>query len=182
MGGLIVQLLLNRGLGVAGVAIDSAPPMGVFSPKWSFLKANWPMIDPFVPARTPRLIPLDAFRYAFANTLPADMQTAMYERYVVPESRMVPRQSLGAAGRVDFRKPHAPLLLIAGGSDHIIPESLNRTNARRYSDAGSITDLREFPGRDHLTIVEPGWEQVADFALAWLEQHGVAQDSGPAGA
>lgn len=178
MGGLIVQLLLDRGLGAAGVAIDSAPPMGVFSAKWSFLKANWPMITPFASAHAPRLIPLDGFRYAFANTLTADAQEAAYRRYVVPESRLVPRQSLTAAARVDFAKAHAPLLLIAGGSDHIIPASLNRSNARRFKAAGSITDFREFEGRDHLTIVEPGWEKVADFVLAWLEQVAPAEATG----
>jgi pimeloyl-ACP methyl ester carboxylesterase len=170
MGALIVQLLVARGLGVAGVAIDSAPPAGVFTPKWSFLKSNWPMISPFASADQPRLIPLDAFRYAFANTLPSDAQQALYDRYVVPESRRIPRQSLTSAAHIGFAAPHSPLLFIAGGSDHIIPASLNRANARRYTDSGSITDFRVFDGRDHLTIVEPGWEEVADFTLKWLEQ------------
>ena len=172
MGGLIVQLLIDRGLGSAGVAIDSAPPMGVFSARWSFLKANWPMITPFASVKAPRLIPLQDFRYAFANTLPPEAQEAAYERYAVPESRAVPRQSLTSAARIDFAKRHAPLLLVAGGSDHIIPASLNRSNYRRYRDATSVTDFREFDGRDHLTIVEPGWEKVADFVLAWLDQVG----------
>jgi fermentation-respiration switch protein FrsA (DUF1100 family) len=89
----------------------------------------------------------------------------------------VPRQSLAAAGRVDFSKPHEPLLFIAGGSDHIIPASLNRSNYRRYRARHSITDFREFDGRDHLTIVEPGWEEVADFVLAWLDQVAPAEDT-----
>lgn len=168
MGGLIVQLLLDRGLGMAGVAIDSAPPQGVFTPKWSFLRSNWAMISPFSPAAEPRLMPFEDFEYAFANTLPLEAQRAAYDRYVVPESRMVPRQSLTSVARVDFAREHPPLLFVAGGSDHIIPASLNRTNARRYRPKGSITDFREFEGRDHLTIVEPGWEQVADFTLEWL--------------
>jgi pimeloyl-ACP methyl ester carboxylesterase len=169
MGGLIVQILVNRGLAAAGVAIDSAPPMGVFTPKWSFLRSNWPMITPFTPASEPRLMPLHDFEYAFANTLPAETQHALYDRLIVPESRMVPRQSLTSVAKVDFAAEHAPLLFVAGGSDHIIPASLNRTNARRYRARGSITDFREFEGRDHLTIVEPGWETVADFVLAWLD-------------
>ena len=170
MGGLIVQLLLDRGLGSAGIAIDSAPPRGVLTAKWSFLKSNWPMITPFAPAQEPRLMPFDDFQYAFANTLPLDEQQAAYDRYIVPESRLVPRQSLTSVAKVDFAKAHAPLLFIAGGSDHIIPASLNRSNARRYRARDSITDFREFAGRDHLTIVEPGWEGVADFALHWLQQ------------
>ena len=34
MGGLVVQLLLQRDLAVAGVAIDPAAPMGVFTTTW----------------------------------------------------------------------------------------------------------------------------------------------------
>jgi pimeloyl-ACP methyl ester carboxylesterase len=53
MGGLVVQLLLQNDLAYAGVAIDPAPPMGVFSTAWSFLKANFPAINPFVPVTQP---------------------------------------------------------------------------------------------------------------------------------
>ncbi len=48
MGGLVVQLLLQRDLAVAGVAIDPAPPAGVFTTAFSFLKANLPAINPFL--------------------------------------------------------------------------------------------------------------------------------------
>jgi pimeloyl-ACP methyl ester carboxylesterase len=169
MGGLVVQLLLGQGLGLAGVAVDSAPPRGVVTTKSSFLKANWPMIDPFVPSRRPHMITSEQFAYAFGNTLSEADQRDAYDRYVVPESRRVPRQSLGSAGRVDFVAPHAPLLLIAGGKDHIIPAALNEANLARYRSTASVTELKEFPGRDHLTITEAGWEEVADFALDWLD-------------
>ena len=53
MGGLAVQLLLQTDLATAGIAIDSAPPMGVFTTKWSFLKSNWPYITPFVSQSSP---------------------------------------------------------------------------------------------------------------------------------
>ena len=48
MGGLIAQILLHRDLAAAAVAVDPAPPAGVFSLEWSFLKANWPMVNPLV--------------------------------------------------------------------------------------------------------------------------------------
>src|SRR5258706_10646059 len=41
IGGLIVQLLLQQGSGRAGVAIHSVPPQGIFTFKFSFLKAGW---------------------------------------------------------------------------------------------------------------------------------------------
>ena len=169
MGGLVVQLLLQRGLAVAGVAIDPAPPQGVFTAAWSFVKSNFPAINPFVPVTRPVAMPFEHFQYAFVNTLPLAEQRAAYDRYVVPESRGVPTQSLTSVARIDFKKPHAPLLITAGEKDHIIPASLNRTNYHKYQNAESVTDFKEFPGRDHFVIGERGWQEVADFVLAWLE-------------
>ena len=169
MGGLVVQLLLQRDLAVAGVAIDPAPPMGVFTTAPSFLKANLPAINPFL-LNQPALMSFAQFQYAFVNTLPEAEQRAAYDRYVVPESRRVPTQSLGAAAKVDFHKPHPPLLITAGEKDHIIPAALNRTNYNRYKASSSVTDFKEFAGRDHFVIGEKGWEEVADYCLAWIEK------------
>ena len=49
-----------------------------------------------------------------------------YDRFVVPESRNIPRSSARDDGHVDFKKPHNPLLFIAGEKDHIIPSTLNK--------------------------------------------------------
>jgi pimeloyl-ACP methyl ester carboxylesterase len=168
MGGLVVQLLLQQDLGAAGVAIDSAPPMGVFTPQWSFIRSNWPAITPFASRGRPVRLSFEQFRYAFVPTLPPKDQRAVYDRYAVPESRRVPLESLTGAARIDFRKPHAPLLLIAGSADHIIPPALNRSNFRRYGRSASPTDFKEFAGRDHLIIGEKNWQEVADYIGAWL--------------
>ena len=167
MGGLVTQLLLQRDVAAAGVAIDSAPPAGVFTPSWSFLKANFPMINPFVSGAAPRCMPFADFQYAFVNTLPLAEQQADYERYVVPESRKVPRDSLVSAGAVDFKKAHAPLLLIAGKADHIIPAGLNKINFEKYHASPSRTDFKEFPGRVHFIIGQKGWEEVAEYVAGW---------------
>ena len=52
---------------------------------------------------------------------------------------------------------------------HIIPAALNASNCIRYSRSAGLTDYKEFPGRAHFIIGQPGWEQVADYALAWLD-------------
>jgi pimeloyl-ACP methyl ester carboxylesterase len=171
MGGLAVQLLLQTDLAAAGVAIDSAAPMGVFSTKWSYLKSNWPHITPFASLAKPIEMAFERFQYTFVNTQPLAEQREAYERYVVPESRRVPRESLTA--RVDFKKPHPPLLLIAGSADHIIPASLNRANYARYKSSPSVTDFKEFPGRNHFIIGQRNWEQVAEVILSWLDEKGV---------
>jgi pimeloyl-ACP methyl ester carboxylesterase len=170
MGGLVVQLLLQQDVAVAGVAIDPAPPQGVFTTTWSFYKSNFPAINPLVRVTQPVRMSFEQFQYAFVHTLSLPEQHAAYDRYVVPESRGVPTQSLTGAAKIDFKKPHPPLLITAGQKDHIIPPSLNRANFNRYNASPSITELKEFKGRDHFLIGERGWEEVADCALAWLNE------------
>jgi len=171
MGGLVVQLLLQKDLAAAGVAINSAPPMGVFTVKWSFLKSNWPHITPFASQGTPIEMTFERFQYTFVNKMARAQQRAAYERYVVPESRRVPRESLTA--RVDFKKPHPPLLLIAGSDDNIIPASLNKSNYDKYEPSASVTDFKAFAGRTHFIIGQKDWEEVADYILDWLNDNGV---------
>jgi pimeloyl-ACP methyl ester carboxylesterase len=173
MGGLIVQLLLQGDLAVAGVAIDSAPPAGVFTTQWSFLKANWPMITPLVSKYQPRWMSFEDFQYAFVNTLPLEEQKAAYNRYVVPESRGVPQESLGGIAKIDFKRQHPPLLLTAGSEDHIIPARLNRYNFERYQASSSVTDFKEFSGRVHFVIGQKNWEEVAGYILKWIDEKGV---------
>lgn len=168
MGGLALQILLQRELAAAGVAIDSAPPMGVFTTKWTFLKSNWPHITPFVSQSSPIEMTFERFQYTFVNTLPLAEQRAAYDRYVVPESRRVPRESLTA--RVDFKRPHPPLLLVAGSADNIIPASLNKSNYAKYEASSSVTDFKEFAGRTHFIIGQNNWEEVADYILSWLDE------------
>lgn len=173
MGGLIVQLLLGRGLAAAAIAIDSAPPQGVFTAKWSFLKSNFPHINPLAPQGQPVQMSFERFQYTFVNTLPLEEQRAAYEKYVVPESRRVPAESLTGVAHIDFKKPHPPLLLIAGSADNIIPASLNKSNHAKYQGSASITDFKEFPGRTHFIIGQKNWEEVADYVAAWLNDQGV---------
>jgi pimeloyl-ACP methyl ester carboxylesterase len=140
MGGLATQLLLQQDLALAGIAINSAPPMGVFTAQWPFFKANWAHINPFASQNQPIEMSFERFQYAFVNTMPLADQQAAYEKYIVPESRRVPRQALTSIARIDFKKPHAPLLLIAGSVDHFIPASLVKTNLDKYKYSPTVTD------------------------------------------
>lgn len=172
MGGLVVQLLLQDDLGRAGVAIHSAPPKGVVSLKWSFIKSNWGVINPFADADEPWLPTMDQFCYGFANGLPADVQQAAYDGQVVPESRHVGSGPTTDAAAIDFGRSRPPLLMLAGEADQMIPASLNRSNFQRYADAhersGNRTELEVMAGRTHLTLSQPGWEVVADRVSDWI--------------
>lgn len=182
-GGTFTQLLLNRGVGAAGVAIDSGPVKGVLGLPLSTLRSARPVLgNPFNRNKAVPLTPKQ-FRYAFTNTLTEQQSQEVYDRYHVPGSARVLFQGAFAnfnpqsPTKVDFAAKKAPLLFIAGGADHIVPPSLNKENVRRYHRAPSVTDYAEFPGRTHYTVGQDGWEEVADKALSWA----VEQTTGSAG-
>lgn len=71
--------------------------------------------------------------------------------------------------RVDFsNRTRAPLLLVAGAKDRVVPAVVNRRNHRAYAKSAARTDFREFPDRVHWTIAQDGWEEVAEHAASWL--------------
>ena len=177
-GGAFTEILLDRGLGAAGVAIDAAAVKGILALPFSELRSGFPVLrNPANYGRAVALTP-DEFQYAFGNTLSDEDSRAVFERYAVPgPGRVLFQGALAnfnphAATKVDFRNAdRAPLLLIAGGADHTVPAVIDRSAAGRYAGSDAITEYREFPERSHWTIGEPGWEEVADFALAWAVEN-----------
>jgi len=168
-GGLIVQKLLQRGIGEAGVAIHSFPPLEAGTFKLYFLKAWWGAMGLFTSTRKSYMIPFKKWRYAIANGMTCEQQKSLYYKYAIPESKLVIRDGYRNISRVDFKIPHAPLLLISGSQDKIIRSSLNYNNYLKYEMKNSITDYREFNGRNHLVFDHPAWKENADFVLYWLE-------------
>lgn len=167
MGGLAVQKLIAMGKGIAGVCIDTAPPKGIFSFSWSFLKANLSTINP-LKGDSVCLPGVKWFQYAFCNTMSMEEASVEYDKFLVPESRNIPRSSTGKDGYIDFKSPHNPLLFIAGEKDHIIPSSLNKKNFEAYKNVGSIKEFREFPDRTHYICGQKNWQEVAGFILNWV--------------
>jgi pimeloyl-ACP methyl ester carboxylesterase len=169
MGGLITQLLLQKDLAVAGIAIHSLQPQGVFTFKLSFYKAGWGALGFFTDTAKTYLMSFPEWQYAFTNDMPYEEQKEAYYKLLVPESKLVVRDATTSAAKVDFARPHAPLLFLSGSSDHFIPASLNYSNYKKYSDSASVTAYKEFPGRNHFVLGQPGWQQHADFILKWLQ-------------
>ena len=173
-GGAFTQVLIDRGLGAAGVAIDPAPVKGMLALPASTLRSGFPILKN--PANRHRAVALTEkeFHYAFTNTLDEDESREVFERYAVPGpgrvlfegalANLAPHSPL----TVDFANgDRAPLLLIAGGVDHVSPQSLTRSNFRHYEESGAVTEFEAFEGRSHYTLGQEGWEAVADRAIDW---------------
>ena len=177
-GGLFVQILLDRGLGAAGVAIASAPVKGILLLPFSTLKVSFPALSN--PANAHKVAPLtpEQFHYAFGNNMSEEESLRVYRRYAVPGPDHVLFQAgfanlnPHAETSVNFRNDdRAPLLLVAGGNDHIAPASLVEMNYKLYRKSKAVTEFKEFPSRSHYIVGEIGWEEVADFSLDWAMQH-----------
>jgi pimeloyl-ACP methyl ester carboxylesterase len=187
-GGLVTELLLDRGLGAAGVALSPAPVKGVLRLPPAELRIVLPVLaNPANRNRTIELTPRQ-FRYAFTNTMSdADAQAA-YERYqVAGPGRVLFQAGLAnlnprAVTRVDFHKDDRPPLLVVGNTeDHTVPASVSRAAAKLLGRSRAVVDYKEFEGRPHFTAGAPGWEAVADYALEWANRHtdAPARDSAP---
>jgi pimeloyl-ACP methyl ester carboxylesterase len=167
-GGLITQIFVNRGLAAAGVAIHSVPPLGVFPYEFTFLKAGWKSLGVFTDLDETYMMSFEDWQYAFVNGMPQDAQQEAYNTFTIPESKTVSRGALSGAAKVDFKKPHVPLLLTAGDTDHIIPAHLNHRNFNAYETEGSITDYKVFSGRNHFVLGQPSWKEDAAYVHDWI--------------
>ena len=171
LGGLVVQLLLQRHLGAAGIAVHSFPPRGVTRFRLSFIKAIWETMVLFTSDRKTYLVSFSKWKFAMANGLTCEQQKELYYRYAIPESKKIIRDVFKCATNIDFKKFRAPLLLTSGSNDKLIPASLNYSNYKKYTSSNSITDYRKFKGQNHLVFGHPAWKREADFILYWL--HGL---------
>lgn len=169
VGGLIVQLLANRGLIALGVPIDSVAPNGMLDFDWGFFKNSMTIANP-LKGDEPIYTDLETFHASFANTLSEEEVRVAFEQYATHDSRNVLRDCMGEAGKVDLDVPHVPLLFIAGEKDQIIPASLAEKNARAYTDQSSTIDFKEFSNRSHFICGEPGWQEVAEYIYNWLQK------------
>jgi pimeloyl-ACP methyl ester carboxylesterase len=177
-GGLITVLLLDRGLGAAGVGISPAQVKGVRRLPPAQVRATFPVLsNPANRNGTVELTPRQ-FNYNFTNTMDPVEARAVYDRYQVPGPGRVVFQAAfanfnpSAPTKVDFHKDDRPPLLIMGnGKDHTVPASVSKEAATRLGKSKAVVDYKEFADRPHFTAGAPGWEDVADYALEWANRH-----------
>jgi pimeloyl-ACP methyl ester carboxylesterase len=175
-GGLIVELLLDRGLGRAGVAMSPAPPKGILVLPFSSLKAASPALAHPSTRHGTVTLTLEEFTYGFVNTFAPDDAAAAYERYAVPETGRIFYEagfanfSLHPPSQVHFRNgQRAPLLIVGAEQDHTVPASVSRAQYEKYEHSPARTDYLEFEGRPHLFVVGDGAREVAAAIDSWLD-------------
>jgi pimeloyl-ACP methyl ester carboxylesterase len=177
-GGLVTELLLDRGLGAVGVALSPAQVKGVLRLPPAQLRSIFPVLrNPANRNRTVGLTPKQ-FHWNFTNGMSDEEAKAAYERYQVAGPGRVLFQAgfanlnPHAVTKVDFHKDDRPPLLVIGNEqDHTVPASISRAAAKLLGRSEAVVDYKEFAGRNHFTAGAPGWEAVADYALEWAHRH-----------
>ncbi len=175
-GGLLAQMVAGRGLAAATVAVDPAPFQGVLPLPISALKSAFPVLGN--PANRNRAVPLtfEQFRYGFANAVSEDEAKELYDTFAVPASGKPLFQAATAnlnpwsETKVDSENSERGPL-----SDHLRREGQHRpvVDRERYKKQArneSVTEIVEMPNRGHALVVDNGWREVADTALAFVQR------------
>jgi non-heme chloroperoxidase len=184
-GGLFTQLLADRGLGVAYVGVEPGQPAGVLVTPPSTLRSGLPVLsNPFRRSKATAFTK-EHFHFTFGNDLPRAASDLEWEKSAIPSFNRVffegvlsiPNERRGIT-RVDFGRPErAPLLVLTGEIDHVVPPVIGRKIVAKYRAAAAKTgstalvDYKEFAGRTHRIVSQDGWEEVADYALDWALAH-----------
>jgi pimeloyl-ACP methyl ester carboxylesterase len=176
-GGLLAQIVAGRGLSAATVAIDPAPFRGVLPLPYSALKSAAPVLGN--PGNRHRAVPLtyEQFRYGFANTVSEAEAKELYDTFAVPASGAPLFQAATAnlnpltQARVDTMNPaRGPLLIISGEKDNTAPWAIANASYKKQKRNQAVTEIVEMPNRGHGLVIDSGWREVADTALAFVKR------------
>ena len=176
-GGLLVQMLSGRGVAAATVAIDPGPFRGVLPLPLTALKSAWPVLGN--PANRNRAIPLtyEQFRFGFANAVSEEEARELYKTYAVPASGVPLFQAATAnlnpwtEAKVDVENPdRGPVLIISGEKDNTVPWAIANASFKRQQKNRGVTEIVEMKNRGHALVIDSGWREVADTALAFIRR------------
>jgi non-heme chloroperoxidase len=169
MGGLIAQILASRGLADKAVFIVTAAPAGILTFESSVFKSFQDILFNWGFWKKPHKLTYEKSVYALMHKLPEDERRYMYNRSIHESGRALAEIVFGSFGmkgsQVDSSKISRPVLVISASEDHITPPSLVKSVDKKYRPHSTYI---EYPDHAHWITREPGWEQVADDIIYWL--------------
>ena len=176
-GGLLAQIIADRGESAATVAIDPGPFRGVLPLPVSALRSAGPVLRN--PLNRGRAITLtfDQFKYGWANALSDEEAKQLYETYHVAAPGVALMQMANAnlnpftEAKVDPKNSNrGPLLIISGEKDHTVPWAIANGAYKRQRHNPAVTEITRIPNRGHSLTIDSGWREVAETALAFVKR------------
>ena len=177
-GGLLAQIIADRGLSAATVAIDPGPFRGVLPLPISTLRVVTPVLrNPLNRGRAVALT-LDQFKYGWTNALDDDEEAErLYDTYHVAAPGVALAQMANAnlnprtEAKLDPKNPdRGPLLIIEGEKDHTVPWAVANAAFKRQRQNQAVTEIEKVPNRGHSLTIDSGWREVAERALAFVKR------------
>jgi pimeloyl-ACP methyl ester carboxylesterase len=177
-GGLLAQIIADRGLSAATVAIDPGPFRGVLPLPYSTLKVSAPILRN--PLNRGRAITLsfDQFQYGWTNALDDEEEAKrLYDEFHVAAPGVALMQMANAnlnpftEAKVDPKNPErGPLLILDGEKDHTVPWAIANAAYKRQRRNESVTEIERVANRGHSLTIDHGWREVAEKALAFVKR------------
>ncbi len=183
-GGLLAQMIADRGLSAATVAIDPGPFRGVLPLPISALRSAAPVLtNPLNRSRAVTLT-LDQFKFGWANALSDEEAKELYESYHVAAPGVALMQMANAninprtEAKLDPANPNrGPLLILDGEKDHTVPWAIANAAYKRQKRNPSVTEIEKMPNRGHSLTIDHGWQEVAQTALDFVKRFVPAEPS-----
>ncbi len=171
MGGLLAQILASRGLGESLVLLTSAPPAGILALRPSSTRTFLSVLTQWGFWRKPMRITFEEAQYGILSLLSPEEQRATYDKYSFESGQAAFEIAFWIADRrkastVVTRDVTCPVLVVAGGLDRIVPETVVRQIAKKYNATYKV-----FEEHTHSVLHEKGWQDVAGYAAEWLRAH-----------
>ena len=185
-GGLLAQIIADRGLSAATVAIDPGPFRGVLPLPISALRASSPVLrNPLNRGRAVTLT-LDQFKYGWTNALDDEEEAErLYETYHVAGPGVALMQMANAnvnpftEAKLDPKNPdRGPLLILDGEKDHTVPWAIANAAFKRQRRNQAVTEIEKVPNRGHSLTIDGGWREVAETALAFVKRFAGTRHAG----
>jgi pimeloyl-ACP methyl ester carboxylesterase len=176
-GGLLAQIIADRGLSAATVAIDPGPFRGVLPLPLPTLRVTVPVLrNPLNRGRAVTLT-LDQFKYGWANAVDEEQAKRLYETYHVAAPGISLSQMANAnlnprtEAKLDPSNPdRGPLLIIEGEVDHTVAPAIASAAFKRQRHNPGVTEFVTIPNRGHSLTIDDGWREVADRALEFVKR------------
>ena len=176
-GGLLAQMIADRGLSAATVGIDPGPFRGVLPLPISALRSAAPVLKNPLNKGKAITLTLDQFKYGWANALDDDEAKQLYETYHVAAPGVALMQMANAnlnpftEAKLDPKNPdRGPLLIIDGEKDHTVPWAIANASYKRQSRNEAVTEIKKIPNRGHSLTIDSGWREVAQAALDFVKR------------
>ena len=176
-GGLLCQIIADRGLSAATVAIDPGPFRGVLPLPLSALRSARPVLQNPLNRGKAITLTFEQFKYGWANALDEEEATGLYETFHVAAPGVALMQMANAnlnpftEAKLDPKNPaRGPLLIIDGEKDHTVPWAIANASYQKQKQNEAVTEIEKVPNRGHSLTIDSGWREVCDRSLAFVKR------------